>query len=59
MNFEHSEGLDFDLSEEEIQWGIEMANYPLINKIFASFQVISYFELSASTPSEQLFALDA
>lgn len=40
MNFENAEGLDFEISEEEISRGVDICKYPIPNVLFASFNAI-------------------
>ena len=40
MNFENAEGIDFDISEEEIMRGVSIHKYPISNELFASFNAI-------------------
>lgn len=51
MNFENAEGLDFEISEEEISWGINVSKYPIPNSLFASYNAILYAEQTSVNAS--------
>lgn len=61
MNFENAEGLDFELTEEEISKGIQFQKYPISNETYASFGALSYNEYLRlkPNPSEQMNVLDS
>lgn len=40
MNFENSEGIDFEISDEDLVRGINLNWYPIGNELFASFNAI-------------------
>jgi hypothetical protein len=44
MNFENAEGLDFEISDEELAQGIQLNKYPIISPLFASFNSLLYTE---------------
>ena len=51
MNFENAEGLEFELSDEELSRGIEMQKYIINTPLFASFNSILYSEQLLSKAS--------
>lgn len=61
MNFENAEGLDFEISDEELSWGIELAKYPVLSQLFASFNSLLYSESINQKVSlhEQMNELDS
>ena len=61
MNFENADGLEFDLSEEDINAGVRLESYPIFNDIYASPNAMSYAEYlrSQTNASVQMSKLDA
>lgn len=47
FNFDASELLDFQITDKELEYGIEMKNYPLHNDVYASQYVLDYIEANA------------
>ncbi len=61
MNFENADGLEFDLSEEDINAGVSLESYPIFNDIYASPYAISYadFLKNQTNASMQMVRLDS
>lgn len=52
MNFENADGLEFDLTEDEIKQGVSFSWYPIFNDIYCSQEAIEYNEYLKSNPSD-------
>ena len=61
MNFESAEGLEFDLTEDDISRGVAFDKYPIFNEIYQSEQAIEYSNFLKRKPNaiDQMSHLDS
>jgi len=53
MNFDASEVLDHHITEKDLDYGIEMKNYPCYNDVYASQYVLDYIEANSNLESRK------
>lgn len=53
INFDASEVLDHHISNKELEYGIEMKNYPCHNDVYASQYVLDYIEANLGIDRRQ------
>jgi len=59
FNFDASEVLDHHIADNELEYGIEMKNYPCYNDAYASQYVIDYIEANAIKNAKHLIQSDS
>lgn len=59
FNFDASEVLDFHITDKELEYGIEMVNYPCHNDVYASQYVLDYIEVNTANSNKQSYDGDS
>ena len=59
FNFDASEVLDFHITDKELEYGIEMKNYPCHNDVYASQYVLDYIEANSMHANKQSYDGDS